>query len=208
MVLIDKTFLFGKGTTMTILSVNPATEEVIAQFEPHSDVQVSQILDRARGAFVKWRTVPLGERGAILRRVAGYLHANKSSLALLATQEMGKPISESEAEIEKCAWNCDYYAHNTGRFLAPEQIESSATESYVEFAPIGTVLAVMPWNFPFWQVFRFAAPALMAGNVALLKHASNVPRCALAIEEVFCESGFPTGAFRTLMMGSAAVEQI
>src|SRR5436305_11810229 len=139
MVLIDKTFLFGKGTTMTILSVNPATEEVIAQFEPHSDVQVSQILDRARGAFVKWRTVPLGERGAILRRVAGYLHANKSSLALLATQEMGKPISEAEAEVEKCAWNCDYFAENAERFLADQQVVSRATESYVAFRPLGVI---------------------------------------------------------------------
>jgi succinate-semialdehyde dehydrogenase/glutarate-semialdehyde dehydrogenase len=193
---------------MSILSVNPATEEIIAQFASHSDGQVSQILDQAQRAFVKWRTVSLTERRALLQRVAGYLRTNKSSLALLATQEMGKPITEAEAEVEKCAWNCDYFAENAERFLADQRVVTRATQSYVAFRPLGVILAVMPWNFPYWQVFRFAAPALMAGNTVVLKHASNVSGVALEIERIFRECGLPQGVFSTLLVRGAETERL
>jgi acyl-CoA reductase-like NAD-dependent aldehyde dehydrogenase len=193
---------------MTIQSINPATEEVIAQFAPHSDAQVSQILDQARRAFVKWRAVPLTERSALLQRVADYLRTNKSSLALLATQEMGKPIAEAEAEVEKCAWNCDYFAENAEHFLADQHVVTRATQSYVAFRPLGVILAVMPWNFPYWQVFRFAAPALMAGNTVVLKHASNVSGVALEIERIFQECGLPKGVFSTILVPGAEAERL
>ncbi len=193
---------------MSILSVNPATEEVLAQFSPHSEAQVSQILDQAQRAFMKWRTIPLAERGALLQRVADYLRTNKSSLALLATQEMGKPITEAEAEVEKCAWNCDYFAENAARFLADQPVVTRATESYVAFRPLGVILAVMPWNFPYWQVFRFAAPALMAGNTVVLKHASNVSGVALEIERIFQECGLPQGVFSTVLLPGAEAERL
>jgi acyl-CoA reductase-like NAD-dependent aldehyde dehydrogenase len=193
---------------MTIQSINPATEEVIAQFASHSDAQVSQILDQARRAFVKWRAVPLTERSALLQRVADYLRTNKSSLALLATQEMGKPIAEAEAEVEKCAWNCDYFAENAEHFLADQHVVTRATQSYVAFRPLGVILAVMPWNFPYWQVFRFAAPALMAGNTVVLKHASNVSGVALEIERIFQECGLPKGVFSTILVPGAEAERL
>jgi succinate-semialdehyde dehydrogenase/glutarate-semialdehyde dehydrogenase len=200
--------LLREGTTMTILSVNPATEEIIARFAPHSDVQVSQILDQARHAFVKWRTVSLSERSALLQRVADYLRMHKSSLALLATQEMGKPIAEAEAEVEKCAWNCDYFAENAQHFLADQHVVTRATQSYVAFRPLGVILAVMPWNFPYWQVFRFAAPALMAGNTVVLKHASNVSGVALEIERIFQECGLSQGVFSTVLVPGAEAERL
>ena len=143
-----------------------------------------------------------------MKKAAVLLRQNKAKYAGIMTAEMGKPIIESEAEVEKCALNCDYYAENAERFLADEPHPSNATESYVEFPPLGTVLAIMPWNFPFWQVFRFAAPALMAGNVGLLKHASNVPQCALSIEDLFRRAGFPEGVFQCLLVGSGAVAKL
>lgn len=143
-----------------------------------------------------------------MKNAAGYLRQNKLKFAGIMTAEMGKPIVESEAEIEKCAINCDYYAENAERFLREEPRTSGATESYIQYAPLGVILAVMPWNYPFWQVFRFAAPALMAGNTAILKHASNVPQCALAIEEVFREAGFPVAIFQTLLVGSSEVPKL
>ncbi len=186
-------------------SINPATEEVLGSFEPHSDTQIDQALNQAITALRDWRGAGFTERARLMRLAAGRLRAGKNRLGALITKEMGKPIGESEAEIEKCAWNCDYYADNAEAILSDDVRESSARESYIQYAPFGVVLAIMPWNFPFWQVFRFAAPALMAGNAAVLKHASNVPQCALAIEGVFKDAGFPAGIFRTLLVpGSAA----
>ncbi len=193
---------------MAIRSVNPATEEVLATFEEHTPEQVEEALQRATTAFRDWRKVPMAERSRLMHRAADYLRQHKERLARLITLEMGKPIVEAEAEVLKCAWNCDYFADTAERFLTPEEIESNASRSYVQFVPLGPVLAIMPWNFPLWQVFRFAAPALMAGNTALLKHASNVPQCALAIEEVFREAGFPPGVFQTLLISPALVEGI
>ena len=185
---------------MSIQSINPATEEVIETFEPYTTAQVNQTLEQAHKAFLSWRETTFTERGTILHRVAAYLRQHKVELARLATLEMGKPIIESEAEVEKCAWNCDFYADNAEKFLTDEHIASSATESYVSYLPLGVILALMPWNFPYWQVFRFAAPALMAGNTIVLKHASNVSLTALKIERIFQECSLPEGAFRTVLV--------
>ena len=188
---------------MSIQSVNPATEEVIQTFEPFSASRVNEALEQAHTAFLSWRETSFAERSMLLRRVANYLREHQAELARTATLEMGKPLVESEAEIEKCAWNCEYYAENAEKFLADEQIATNATESYVAFRPLGVVLALMPWNYPFWQVIRFAAPALMAGNTAVLKHASNVSRCALEIERIFRECDLPAGVFRTVLVPGA-----
>ena len=193
---------------MSIESINPATEEVMARYDEFTPQQIDHALSEVRQAFTTWRRTSLDERSAPMRRAAQYLRANKERFARLITQEMGKPIVESEAEIEKCAWNCDFYADNARTFLADEPVRTNARESFVAFEPLGVILAIMPWNFPFWQVFRFAAPALMAGNTSVLKHASNVPGCALAIEEVFRESGFPRGAFRTLLVSSSVIDSV
>ena len=184
---------------MSIQSINPATEEIIERFEPYNQAQIDEALGEAHAAFLQWRETTFAERATLIRRLARYLRDRKAELARIATSEMGKPIVEAEAEVEKCAWNCDYYAENAEKFLADEHIATNATESYVSFQPLGVVLALMPWNYPFWQVLRFAAPALMAGNTAVLKHASNVSRSALEIERAFQECGFPQGAFRTVI---------
>jgi succinate-semialdehyde dehydrogenase/glutarate-semialdehyde dehydrogenase len=191
-----------------IRSINPATEEVLAEFAPTAPEQIDRVLDRAHNAFRGWRDVSFAERSLALRQAAAYLRQHRSRLAGIITAEMGKPIAEAEAEIDKCAWNCNFYAEHGPRFLANEPHPSSATESYVAFTPLGTVLAIMPWNFPFWQLFRFAAPALMAGNTAILKHAPNVPQCALAAEEVFRASGFPEGVFQTVLIWEPAAGQL
>jgi succinate-semialdehyde dehydrogenase/glutarate-semialdehyde dehydrogenase len=191
---------------MPIESINPATEEVLARFDEATPAEVEAALTRAETCFREWRRVSIEDRAALMRAAAAYLRREKERLGLLITLEMGKPITQAEAEVEKCAWACGYYADNAAAFLAPIRRESAASESYIAFEPLGPVLAVMPWNFPFWQVFRFAAPALMAGNVGILKHSSNVPQCALAIDRVFREAGFPEGAFQTLLVGSRAVE--
>ncbi len=175
-----------------IQPINPATEETLANFEPSTPPQIEHALCSAETAYRPWCRTWFAERGAPMHTAAAYLREHQGRLAAVITAEMGKPIVEAEAEVEKCAWNCEFYADNAARFLADEPHPSNATESYVEFTPLGTVLAIMPWNFPFWQLFRFAAPALMAGNTAILKHPSNVPQCALAIEEVFRASGFRT----------------
>ncbi len=187
-------------------SINPATEEIMATYEDHPPEAIERALTAATDAFPDWRAHSFGERADLLRQAASYLREHKSRFARMITTEMGKPITQAEAEIEKCAWCCDYFAENGEAFLADREVATNALRSVVAFEPLGPILAVMPWNFPFWQVFRFAAPALAAGNVALLKHASNVPQCALAIEEVFQESGFPEGVFRTLLISSDAVE--
>ena len=191
---------------MSIQSVNPATGEVLETLEPTSPAQIDTILARAHAAFTEWRGEPFARRSALMRAAARELRARKDEYALTMTREMGKPIVQSEAEVEKCAGTCDYYAEHAEAFLAEQVRETDASRSYVRFDPLGVVLAVMPWNFPFWQVFRFAAPGLMAGNAGVLKHASNVPRCALAIEEVFRRAGFPEGLFRTVLVDSGAVK--
>ncbi|MCC6175088.1 MAG: NAD-dependent succinate-semialdehyde dehydrogenase [Chloroflexi bacterium] len=193
---------------MVMQSINPATEQVVQTFEEFSPAQVESALQQVADTFPGWRRTSFDERSAHLRSVARELRADKAHWAGLITAEMGKPIVEAEAEIEKCAWNCDFYAEHAIRFVSPEHITTDALESYVAFEPLGTVLAIMPWNFPFWQVLRFLAPALMAGNTAVLKHASNVPRCALAIEEVLTRAGLPTGVFRTLLVPGSAVEPL
>ncbi len=188
---------------MSIQSINPATGEVLETFELFNPTQIDEALAAAHTAFQSWRETDFAERSALFQRLVVYLRAHKAELGLRASLEMGKPLVESEAEVEKCAWNCEYYAQNAERFLADERIATNATDSYVSYLPLGVVLALMPWNYPFWQVFRFAAPALMAGNTAVLKHASNVSRCALEIERIFRECGFPEGVFRTVLVPGA-----
>ncbi|HSN90381.1 MAG TPA: NAD-dependent succinate-semialdehyde dehydrogenase [Anaeromyxobacteraceae bacterium] len=192
----------------TLKSVNPATGEVLRTFEEIGDAALDAKLGLAASTFRTWRKVPFGDRARVLVRAAEVLEQRKDHWGRIMTSEMGKTLKSAVAEAEKCAWACRYYAENAERFLADEEWKSGAQRSYVRWLPLGPVLAVMPWNFPFWQVFRFAAPALMAGNVGLLKHASNVPQSALAIEEVFREAGLPEGAFQTLLVGSSRVARI
>ncbi len=192
----------------TMTSVNPASGEVLGRFEEISDAELEARLARAAQTFRTWRRRPFAERASLVRAAADVLERRADHWARIMTLEMGKTLKSAVAEAEKCASACRYYAENAERFLADEEVASSATRSYVRYLPLGPVLAVMPWNFPFWQVFRFAAPALMAGNVGLLKHASNVPQCALAIEEVFRLAGFPDGCFQTLLVGSSRVARI
>jgi succinate-semialdehyde dehydrogenase/glutarate-semialdehyde dehydrogenase len=190
---------------MSIQTVNPATGEALESYEEASPRELEQILARAHATFVEWRTVPFAERAHRMRKAAEILRTRQTQYARTMTLEMGKPIVQAEAEVEKCASVCDYYAEHAESFLAKQPRETEASRSYVRFDPLGTVLAVMPWNFPFWQVFRFAAPALMAGNVGILKHASNVPGCALAIEQVFRDAGFPSGAFSSVLIPAPVV---
>jgi succinate-semialdehyde dehydrogenase/glutarate-semialdehyde dehydrogenase len=192
----------------TMSSVNPATGEVLARFDEISDAELEARLGRAAQTFRAWRRRPFAERAALMRGAADVLEQRKEHWARTMTLEMGKTLRSAVAEAEKCAWVCRFYADRAEAFLADEEVKASATRSFVRFLPLGPVLAVMPWNFPFWQVFRFAAPALMAGNVGLLKHASNVPASALAIEEVFRLAGFPDGCFQTLLVGSSRVARI
>ena len=193
---------------MAIESVNPATGEKIQTYEEMKPEAVSGIVDRCHDAFLAWREVPFGERAWLMKAAAQALRDRKEDFARLMTEEMGKPVAGGRSEVDKCAWVCDYYSDQAEGFLSPEPVETDASRSFIAFEPLGVVLAVMPWNFPFWQVFRFAAPGLMAGNAGLLKHASNVPGCALAIEGVFREAGFPQDLFRTLLAGSSQVDRI
>ena len=189
-------------------AINPANGELIKEYPEHATEEVKEIISRVNDEFMIWKKTDFSYRSGLMQQAAAILRKKSEEYSRLMTLEMGKPISEARAEIEKCAWVCEYYADHASKFLVDEIIESDAGRSYVAFQPLGIVLAVMPWNFPFWQVFRFAAPALMAGNVGLLKHASNVPGCALAIEEVFREAGFPQNTFRTLMISSRLVEGV
>ncbi|MFN2578380.1 MAG: NAD-dependent succinate-semialdehyde dehydrogenase [Pyrinomonadaceae bacterium] len=193
---------------MPISSVNPATAEILQTFDSLTAQQLQEKLVRASQTFRQQRGTNFQERAGKMNRAAQILDGEKKSLARTMTLEMGKPIKAAIQEVEKCAFVCRYYAENAERHLAPESVQTEGTQSFVHFQPLGVVLAVMPWNFPFWQVFRFAAPALMAGNVGLLKHASNVPQCALAIEEIFSRADFPAGAFQTLLVGSDAVREL
>jgi succinate-semialdehyde dehydrogenase/glutarate-semialdehyde dehydrogenase len=187
---------------MAIASINPATGETLQTFESLNQEQLDAKIELAHQVFHSYRRTTFAERAGMMLRAAEILDAEKKDFARVMTLEMGKPIKGAVQEVEKCAWVCRYYVENAERHLASEIIETNATKSYIRFQPLGVVLAVMPWNFPFWQVFRFAAPGLMAGNVGLLKHSSNVPQCALAIEDIFRRAGFPQGAFQTLLIGS------
>ena len=193
---------------MKMIVINPATGEEVRSFPEMNDREVQAAIEAVYASFTDWRFVPIKERSHRMKAAARVLRESIESYAALMAEEMGKPIMEGRAEVEKCAWVCDYYAENAEKFLAPEIITSEASRSYVVFNPLGVVLAVMPWNFPLWQVFRFAAPALMAGNAGILKHASNVPGSALAIEEVFRKAGFPKNIFRTLLIGSSRVDSV
>ena len=193
---------------MTISSINPATGEVLQTFDSLTDQQLEERIARAFEAYREHRLTSFADRAEKMMRAAEILESEKKSFARTMTFEMGKPINAAVSEAEKCALVCRYYAENAERHLADEPVETNATKSFVRYQPLGVVLAVMPWNFPFWQVFHFAAPALMAGNVGLLKHASNVPRCALAIEDIFRRAGFVEGAFQTLLIGSDAVQKM
>jgi succinate-semialdehyde dehydrogenase / glutarate-semialdehyde dehydrogenase len=193
---------------MSLTSVNPATGQEIERFDTLSAEEVEARIARAHAAFIDYRHTPLEQRAARLRRAAELLETEKRQLAEIMTREMGKPIGAAVAEAEKCARGCRWYADNGARLLDDETVETDAGRSFVRYQPLGVILAVMPWNFPFWQVFRFAAPALMAGNTALLKHASSVPRCALAIEDIIRRAGFPDDVFQTLLIGTEPVERI
>jgi succinate-semialdehyde dehydrogenase/glutarate-semialdehyde dehydrogenase len=190
---------------MTIESINPATGRLLKIYDMQSQAQVEAALEKTRQAFLSWRQSGFSERRGLLLKVAQILEKEKKNLARLMSTEMGKPVLQAEAEIEKCALVCVHYAENAEKILAPETVAIGAGTSYVRFDPLGPILAVMPWNFPFWQVFRFAAPALMAGNVCLLKHSSNVPGCAQAIDELFIQAGYPEHVFTVLRIGSDRV---
>ena len=189
-------------------SINPATNELLDSYAQPTDAEMMAAVDQSYLTFLEWRKTSVSERTAALRRTAELLDERQEELARLITLEMGKAIAEARGEIAKCAWLCRYYADNAENFLAPERVETEAVLSYLRFDPIGIVLAIMPWNFPFWQVFRFAAPALMAGNAGLLKHAANVSGCGRAIEGLFRDAGFPEGLFRFLPIGSERVAQL
>jgi succinate-semialdehyde dehydrogenase/glutarate-semialdehyde dehydrogenase len=193
---------------MAIATINPATGELIRSFEALTDAQIEKKLQLAAETFRSYKSIPYSKRAEMLVRAAEILDNEKESFGRVMTLEMGKPIRAAVDEAAKCAVGCRYYAEHAERFLADEIVETSAARSFIRYQPLGPVLAVMPWNFPFWQVFRFAAPALMAGNVGLLKHASNVPQTALLIEDIFLRAGFPQGAFQTLLIGSEKVAGI
>jgi succinate-semialdehyde dehydrogenase/glutarate-semialdehyde dehydrogenase len=193
---------------VAIASMNPATAETLRTFDALRDAQLDAKIQRAAETFLTYRRVPIEERARLMQRAAEILEREQDTLGRMMTTEMGKLLKAAREEAAKCALGCRFYAENAGRFLADEPVKSAATESYVRYQPLGPILAVMPWNFPFWQVFRFAAPALMAGNVVLLKHASNVPQCALLIEDIIRRAGFPEGAFQTLLIGSDQVQRV
>lgn len=189
-------------------SINPYNNQVLKTFDEYSKAEIESTIQEAEAAFKEWQHTTFEHRAQLMLNCAQVLRENKEEYAETMTFEMGKRISEAIAEVDKCAWVCDYYAENAAKFLANEPLKVDKGESYIAYDPLGIILAVMPWNFPFWQVFRFAVPTIMAGNVGILKHASNVPQCALAIERVFKKAGFPSGVFSTLLVGSDKVEAI
>jgi len=193
---------------MTFQSINPASGTPVSSYEEMQRAEVSKIVEQAHSAFLGWRRTPFRDRAVPLKKAGQILRDKSKEYGRLMAEEMGKPFKDGIAEAEKCATACDYFAEHAEKFLASEDIATDAKRSFVTFQPLGVVLAVMPWNFPFWQVFRFAAPALMAGNAGVLKHASNVPGCALAIEQIFKDAGFPQNLFRTLMIGSKEVNAV
>lgn len=191
---------------MPIATVNPATGEVVKTFQPLSEADIEKKIQLAVETFQEERNTPFAERSRRMLKAAEILERDKEKFAHIMTLEMGKTYKSAVAEAVKCTSACRYYAENIEKIMADEIVETGAKKSFIRYLPIGPILAVMPWNFPFWQVIRFAAPALMAGNVGLLKHASNVPQCALAIESIFVEAGFPEGAFQALLIGSSQVD--
>jgi succinate-semialdehyde dehydrogenase/glutarate-semialdehyde dehydrogenase len=191
-----------------IVSVNPYTAQEIMRFDEHSDAQIDAALSETVKAQELWRTKPMAERAKLLKSIAKVLRAGKTKFGKMITEEMGKPVIEAEAEVEKCALNCDFYAEHAPKFLEDDVIATNAADSRVVFDPLGVVLAIMPWNYPFWQYFRFAAPAFMAGNAAVLKHANNVPQCAKAIADIVTEAGAPKGLHQTLFIPSAKVAHL
>src|SRR5713226_418156 len=193
---------------MAIATINPATGQVLKTFEALSDAQIEAKLQKAADTFLSYRKVPFAERARMMTKAAAILDGEKETFARVMTTEMGKTLRSAVDEAAKCAWVCRYYAENAEKFLADEIVDTTASRSYIRYQPLGPVLAVMPWNFPFWQVLRFAAPALMAGNVVLLKHASIVPQSALLIEDLFRRAGFPEGVFQTLLIGSQKVDRV
>jgi succinate-semialdehyde dehydrogenase/glutarate-semialdehyde dehydrogenase len=193
---------------MGIASINPATGQTVKTYREMAPEETAAAIEEAHETWKGWRLVSFAERARLMKNTAGILRELKDDLARLMATEMGKPLKQGAAEAEKCAWACDYYADNAEAMLRDQGVKTEATRSFVAFEPLGVVLAVMPWNFPLWQVYRFAAPALMAGNVGVLKHASNVPGCALAIEAMFSQAGFPKGAFRALLIGSGQVQSV
>ena len=204
-------FHFGDKTEIReapIQTLNPATEETLRIYPSYDAAQIDAALDLARRAFSSWRSSPLAERTACLQRIASRLRAEKTHIATLITTEMGKPILEAEAEVEKCAWGCEHYAEHASEYLADQIVTTAAKRSLVAFRPLGVILAIMPWNFPFWQVFRAAAPILAAGNALILKHASNVTGCALEIERLCIESGLPKGLLTPLVLAGHDMEPI
>ena len=200
--------IFSRAYDCFVRRVNPATEQPLDDVPDHAPAEVESRLRAADDAFRSWRRVPMDRRAELMHNAASVLRDRSAELSAMMTREMGKPIAASEAEVEKCAACCDHFADHAAEYLATETIPSDADRSYVRFDPIGAVLAIMPWNFPFWQVIRFAAPALMAGNVGLLKHAPNVPGCALALESVFLDAGFPPGVFTTLLIDTDATAEV
>jgi succinate-semialdehyde dehydrogenase / glutarate-semialdehyde dehydrogenase len=193
---------------MAIATINPATGEVLKRFEPLTDGQIEEKIRLAQSTFAEFRKLSFAERGKMMSKAADILESDKQEIARLMTLEMGKTLRSAVDEAVKCAWACRFYAENAERFLADEVIETTAKKSYVRYQPMGIILVIMPWNYPFWQVFRFIAPGLMAGNVGLLKHASNVPQCALKVEDILLRAGFPRGAFQTLLVGSDRVDAL
>jgi succinate-semialdehyde dehydrogenase/glutarate-semialdehyde dehydrogenase len=189
-------------------SINPANLQILKTYQPMQISEVNKIINLTSNAFAAWRETSFSNRSKLMMNAADVLRKKKEDYSRLMTLEMGKQIAQSSAEVEKCAWVCEYYAENAEKFLSDELIETDASKSFVSFQPLGIVLAIMPWNFPFWQVFRFAAPNLMAGNAGILKHASNVSGCGLAIEEVFREAGFPENLFRTILVPSSQMEAV
>jgi succinate-semialdehyde dehydrogenase/glutarate-semialdehyde dehydrogenase len=198
----------SEANTMVQVSQNPCTGEILATYPMADSMAVQSVLDQAESAFLDWRSLSFEQRALFLRAAAQALRNARDVHARAITMEMGKPVTQSNAEVEKCAWVCDFYADNAKEILRSESVETDASNSFVRFDPLGCILAVMPWNFPYWQVFRFAAPALMAGNICVLKHASNVPQCAMLIEDVFRRAGLPPGVFSTLLISSSQVEQV
>ncbi|MEY8847504.1 NAD-dependent succinate-semialdehyde dehydrogenase [Psychroserpens sp. XS_ASV72] len=192
----------------TITTTNPYTQEELKTYSLISDNDLNAKLELGQEQFDQWKSVSIKERSKLLKQVAKLLHKRTEKYAKLMLSEMGKPITQGIAEVEKCAWVCDFYAKNAERFLADQLIETDAKESFISYDPLGVILAIMPWNYPFWQVMRFAAPTLMAGNTAVLKHASNVSGCALEIEQLFLDAGFPKGCFQTLLVSHEQIETI
>jgi len=193
---------------MRQFSINPVIGKKIKKYKTHSLKQVRQKIEQTHTAWLKWKDINCEERGVFLNNMANVLNERKIEFANLMALEMGKPVTQGITEIEKCASVCAYYAKNAGSYLKDQAIKTEAVKSYVSYQPIGIVLAIMPWNFPFWQVFRFLAPALAAGNCGILKHAANVPGCALAIEEIVKQAGLPENVFQTLLVNSDKVEKI